>query len=77
MTYARFHLQALPLSAAEHASSPDIAELARGMEQGQAAEIELMQSMLAARGLPPEAGHGQAHGGHTPAPAASGHSGHG
>jgi hypothetical protein len=44
------------------------------MEQGQAAEIDLMQGMLARRGLAPEAG---AHDGHAPLPTPSGHGGHG
>ena len=64
----RHHQGAVPMAAyaAEHATSEDLARLARGMEQGQAAEIDLMQQMLAARGLAPQ--HGDA---------GSGHSGHG
>ena len=77
----RHHQGAVPMAAyaAEHASSEPVQRLARSMEQGQASEIELMQSMLAARGLSPESGTA-GHGGHSPAPAGSApatHSGHG
>ncbi len=58
----RHHLGAVPMAAfaADRATSPDLARLAGGMESGQAAEIELMQDMLVARGHDPEpvAGHG-------------------
>jgi uncharacterized protein (DUF305 family) len=72
----RHHQGAVPMAAyaAEHATSEDVALLARSMEQGQNSEIELMQGMLAERGLPAEQGDaGAAHEGHTPAPAHSGH----
>lgn len=61
----RHHLGAVPMAAAaaEGATSPDLARLARGMEEGQAAEVHLMQDMLTARGHEPELGHGL-HGGH-------------
>lgn len=64
----RHHLGAVPMAAfaADNATSPDVVRLARAMEQGQAAEIDLMQSLLAARGGAPE-----------PAPSGSSHSGHG
>ena len=72
----RHHQGAVPMAAyaVEHARSPEVVRLARAMEQGQAAEIDLMQGMLAQRGVAPEAG---GHEGHAPSPAASGHSGHG
>ncbi len=58
----RHHLGAVPMAAfaADRATSPDLVRLAGGMESGQAAEIELMQDMLLARGHDPEpvAGHG-------------------
>lgn len=62
----RHHAGAVPMAsyAAENGTSEDLTRLARGMEQGQAAEIELMQSMLAERGLSPE-------------PTRSAHAGHG
>lgn len=72
----RHHDGAVPMAAyaAEHATSAEVVRLARGMEQGQAAEIDLMQGLLAARGLAPETvGHDE----HAPSPAASSHSGHG
>jgi uncharacterized protein (DUF305 family) len=76
----RHHEGAVPMAAyaAAHASSSDVARLARGMELGQAEEIELMQGMLGARGHAPEpmsapGGHAE----HAPTPGASGHSGHG
>jgi uncharacterized protein (DUF305 family) len=73
----RHHEGAVPMAAyaARHAASADVVRLARSMEQGQAAEIDLMQGMLAARGLAPEAGGAAGHGG--PAPTSSGHAGHG
>ena len=61
----RHHWGAVPMAehAAEEASSPEVSRLAKGMEQGQTAEVDLMQHMLAARGLAPEhpqhAGHAQ------------------
>ncbi len=63
----RHHRGAVPMAAyaADHASSPDVVRLARAMEQSQAAEIDLMQSLLAARGHAPEpALSGPEHGGH-------------
>jgi uncharacterized protein (DUF305 family) len=64
----RHHEGAVPMAsyAAEHARSPQVARLARAMAQGQAAEIALMQSLLARRGAAPE-----------PAAAPSAHAGHG
>ncbi len=64
----RHHQGAVPMAAyaVEHASSPEVVRLARAMEQSQAAEIELMQGLLAQRGAAPE-----------PAADASAHSGHG
>jgi len=52
----RHHLGAVPMAAfaADRATSPDLVRLAGGMESGQAAEIELMQDMLVARGHDPE-----------------------
>lgn len=52
----RHHAGAVPMAgyAADHGTSPELTSLARGMEEGQASEIELMQSMLAARGLAAE-----------------------
>lgn len=52
----RHHRGAVPMAAyaADHASSRDVVRLARAMEQSQAAEIDLMQSLLAARGHAPE-----------------------
>ncbi len=52
----RHHRGALPMAtyAAENATSPDLAALARGMNDGQAAEIQLMQDMLVQRGWEPE-----------------------
>jgi uncharacterized protein (DUF305 family) len=51
------HRGALPMAqyAAEHADSDQVEDLAQGMYDGQAAEIELMQDMLAARGAAPAA----------------------
>lgn len=58
----RHHLGAVPMAAfaADRATSPDLVRLAGGMESGQAAEIELMQDMLVARGheREPVADHG-------------------
>jgi uncharacterized protein (DUF305 family) len=56
----RHHAGALPMAAyvVEHGSSPELVGLARGMEQGQAAEIDLMQSMLMERGWEMEPGFG-------------------
>ena len=73
----RHHAGALPMAAyaAQHGESRDLVRLAQGMEAGQASEIELMQSLLAARGLRPEPTEGIAHGDSGPAPAAS-HEGH-
>jgi uncharacterized protein (DUF305 family) len=72
----RHHRGAVPMAAyaAEHATSKDVVRLARSMEQGQASEVELMQDLLAARGLPPEPERDSRH---VPEPTASGHSGHG
>lgn len=52
----RHHRGAIPMAdfAAEHAQSPHVAQLAAGMVSGQAAEIQAMQNMLGAAGLPPE-----------------------
>lgn len=52
----RHHLGAVPMAAfaADRATSADLVRLAGGMESGQAAEIELMQDMLVARGHDPE-----------------------
>ncbi len=65
--------------AVDRAGSPDVARLAEGMLTGQAAEIALMERMLAERGAAvPDAttsGHTNAPGA-TPAPAASSHDGH-
>lgn len=66
----RHHAGAVPMAAyaAERATSPDLARLAAGMESGQAAEMDLMQDMLAARGHaseplePGHEGHGAGHG---------------
>lgn len=60
----RHHSAAIPMAAyqVEHGTSPELVGLARGMEQGQAAEIDMMQSMLMKRGLPMEPGFG--HSGH-------------
>jgi uncharacterized protein (DUF305 family) len=61
----RHHWGAVPMAerAAAEATSLEIRRLARGMEQGQTAEVDLMQHMLAARGVAPEhpshAGHEQ------------------
>jgi uncharacterized protein (DUF305 family) len=61
------HRGAVPMAAyaAEHADRPELAQLARGMERGQASEIALMQDLLVARGrkeqpegADPHAGHG-------------------
>jgi uncharacterized protein (DUF305 family) len=62
------HRGALPMAqyAARHAGHPDVARLAESMYAGQEAEIALMQSMLAERGLAPQ-----------PEPAGGGHGGHG
>jgi uncharacterized protein (DUF305 family) len=72
----RHHQGAVPMAAyaVAHASSPELARLARAMEQGQAAEIDLMQGMLTQRGLPTEEG---GHEGNAPAPGPTGHGGHG
>ena len=60
----RHHAGAIPMAAyqVEHGTSPELVGLARGMEQGQAAEIDLMQSLLMKRGLAMEPGFG--HSGH-------------
>ena len=60
------HRGAVPMAdyAADRAESPELAGLARGMEQGQAAEIALMQDMLVARGDAREPEGTDAHGGH-------------
>ena len=61
------HRGAVPMAAyaAEHADRPELAQLAHGMERGQASEIDLMQDLLVARGHAqqpagedPHAGHG-------------------
>lgn len=61
----RHHAGAVPMAAyqVEHGTSQELVDLARGMEQGQAAEIDLMQDMLMERGLPLEPGldHGAHH----------------
>jgi uncharacterized protein (DUF305 family) len=83
------HRGAIPMAqyAGDNADSPEIARLAQSMAIGQASEIEAMQNMLIAAGLPAEPegshdGHGGAHApaGETAAPrpsATAGHSGHG
>ena len=60
----RHHAGAVPMAAyqVEHGTSEQLVALARGMEKGQAAEIDLMQSMLMERGLEMEPGVG--HSGH-------------
>lgn len=56
----RHHAGALPMASyvVERGESPELVGLARGMEQGQAAEIDLMQSMLMERGWEMEPGFG-------------------
>ena len=80
----RHHRGAVPMAdaAAVKASSPEAAGFARKMSQGQQSEIDLMQSMLAARGFSgepntPEVSHGAGRNAE-PAPAASSpsHNGH-
>lgn len=60
----RHHAGALPMAAyvVDEGTSPELVRLARGMEQGQTAEIDLMQSMLMERGWEMEPGVG--HSGH-------------
>jgi uncharacterized protein (DUF305 family) len=60
----RHHRGALPMAdyAAKHATSSDIRDLARKMSAGQSAEIDLLQSLLTARGLDPEPESAMAHG---------------
>lgn len=60
----RHHAGAVPMAAYQvrHGTSDDLVRLARGMQEGQTAEIELMQSMLTQRGLPMEPG--MEHGSH-------------
>jgi uncharacterized protein (DUF305 family) len=62
----RHHRGAVPMAdaAAEQATSPQTARLAASMSAGQQSEIDLMQRLLAERGLPPEGedaatGHGE------------------
>lgn len=62
------HRGALPMTqqAAERSGSTDVADLAGQMHAGQASEIDLMQRLLAERGLAPEPedpadGHGTTH----------------
>lgn len=64
----RHHAGAVPMAAyaAQHASSPQVVRLARSMEAGQSAEIDLMQSLLQERGWAAE-----------PVDLGAGHSGHG
>jgi uncharacterized protein (DUF305 family) len=81
------HRGAIPMAqyAADHADNPEVARLAQTMATGQASEIQAMQDMLTAAGLPPEpddssAGHGGTDTPEKVAPQASrpaGHSGHG
>lgn len=65
----RHHRGAVPMAdaAAERAASPEVARLAEKMSAGQQSEIEAMQDMLRARGVPPEpeasGEHGGGHGG--------------
>ena len=60
------HRGAVPMAAyaAEHADRAELAQLARGMERGQASEIALMQDLLAARGLEPQPEGADPHAGH-------------
>ena len=60
----RHHRGALPMAdyAAKHATSSDIRDLAGKMSAGQAAEIDLLQSFLAARGLSSEPESAMTHG---------------
>jgi uncharacterized protein (DUF305 family) len=83
----RHHRGAIPMAqyAADHADNPDVARLAQTMATGQASEIQAMQDMLTAAGLPAEpedsrASHGRMDAPDKAAPQASapaGHSGHG
>lgn len=59
----RHHRGALPMAAyaAAEGTSPELTSLARGMEEGQAFEIDVMQDLLSKRGLPLEP---EDHGGH-------------
>ncbi len=56
----RHHAGALPMAAyeVERGESPELVGLARGMEQGQTAEIDQMQTMLMERGWKMEPGFG-------------------
>lgn len=60
------HRGAVPMAAyaAEHADRPELAQLARGMERGQASEIALMQDLLERRGLEPQPEGADPHAGH-------------
>ncbi len=62
----RHHQGALPMAqyAAENAGRSDVVTFASSMNAGQASEIDLMQDMLAERGLEPEPADGSAHPGH-------------
>jgi uncharacterized protein (DUF305 family) len=78
----RHHRGAVPMAAAaaSGAASPEVKLIAEQMRDGQQSEVDLMQSMLAARGAAPEpdsttAEHG-AGSGHSPAPAAASHASH-
>jgi uncharacterized protein (DUF305 family) len=78
----RHHRGAVPMAdaAADQATSPEVAAIARQMSAGQQSEVDLMQSMLADRGLAPEPDstaptHGAGHGA-SPAATPSPHDGH-
>ena len=60
------HRGAVPMAAyaADNAERPELAQLARGMERGQASEIELMQDLLVQRGLAEQPEGADPHGGH-------------
>jgi uncharacterized protein (DUF305 family) len=71
----RHHRGAVPMAdaAADQATSPEVAAIASKMSAGQQSEVDLMQSMLADRGLAPgpDAG-GSGHGtGHATGPASA------
>lgn len=79
----RHHRGAVPMAsaAAERAGSPETAALAERMRAGQQSEIDLMQRLLAERGLPLEPDGTASHSGHsgTTAPGPAGepsHDGH-
>lgn len=69
----RHHRGAVPMAdyAADHATSSDIRDLAAKMSAGQAREVDLLQTFLAARSLPAE---GETAPGPTPSPSHDQHS---